>query len=78
MGLAGRSPRFFLYHNVSLLKIKTVLLFFKDLIYLCIFRERGREEEKRERNINVYDKHRLVASHMHPDQGPNPQSRHVP
>ena len=35
------------------------------------FRERGREGE-REWNISVREKHLLVASHTHPDQGSNP------
>ena len=33
------------------------------------FRESGRE---RERNINVREKHQLVAFHMCPDRGLNP------
>ena len=44
--------------------------FLKIFIYLF---KRG---EERERNINVTEKHRSVASCMHPDWGPNPQSRH--
>ena len=46
-----------------------------------MFRERvrRREREKRgERNIDVREKHRLVASCMHPNHGLNPQLRHVP
>ena len=39
--------------------------FFKDFIYLFIFREKGREGEKEG------EKHRLVASCVHPDQGPS-------
>ena len=47
------------------------------------FRERGREmrdgERERERNnIDVREKHWLVASHMYPDRGSNPQLRYVP
>ena len=33
---------------------------------------------ERERDINAREKHRSVASHLHPDQGSNPQHRHVP
>ena len=41
-------------------------LFFKDFIYL--FLQRGEERGKeRERNIDVREKHRLVASPMYPD-----------
>ena len=39
--------------------------------------EREKERE-RERNIHVREKHRLVTSHMHPDQGSNLQPRYVP
>ena len=48
-------------------------------LFVCLFleREEGKEKE-REKNIDVKEKQRLVASHMHPDQGPNPQPRHVP
>ena len=35
------------------------------------FRERGREEE-RERNMDVREKHRSVASPTHPNWVPNP------
>ena len=38
------------------------------------FRER---KGGRERNINVRENHRLVASHMCPNQESNPQSRYV-
>ena len=42
------------------------------------FRERGGEgERERERNVDVREKQRSVASHMHPDQGSNPQPSHV-
>ena len=35
----------------------------------------GREEREKEneRNISVREKHQSVASHKHPDRGPNPQ-----
>ena len=39
------------------------------------FRKRGKE---RERNTDVREKHLLVASSTHPQQGSNPQSRHLP
>ena len=42
-------------------------------------RERKKEREKeRKRNINVRDKHQLVASHSCLDQGLNLQPRYVP
>ena len=49
------------------------ILFKRDLFYSYL-RERGWERE----NINVREKYRLVAPHMHPDWGLNPQPRHVP
>ena len=33
---------------------------------LLIFRERGRREEERERNVDVQEKHQLVASPTSP------------
>ena len=45
---------------------------------LFIFRERGRREKERERNIDVREKHWLIASPTHPYWGPNPQPRCVP
>ena len=50
--------------------------FKKDLIYLC-FRGRGGEGEREGENIDVWEKHRSVASCMHPNPGPGPQPRHV-
>ena len=44
---------------------------------LFSFRERGKEEE-RERNTDVREKHRLVASCVDPNWGPNLQPRQVP
>ena len=35
-------------------------------------------EGERERNIDVREKHQLVASHTHPNWGPNLQARYVP
>ena len=54
--------------------IKWYLFCFNDFIYLFLERGEGREKE-RERNIDVPEKHRLVASHM--PWGPGPQPRHV-
>ena len=46
--------------------------------YLFIFREKGKEREReREKNIDARKKRWWVASCMHPNQGPNPQPRHV-
>ena len=44
---------------------------------LILERGKGRERE-RERNSNVREKHRLVAFHICPDLGPDPQPRYVP
>ena len=44
------------------------LHFFRKFHYLFLERGEGRDKE-RERNINVREKHHLVASHMHPDPG---------
>ena len=49
----------------------------KDFIYLFLERREGREK-KRERNIDVREKHQLVVSHTCPNSGPNPQLRQVP
>ena len=48
---------------------------YKDFIYLFLERREGREKE-RERNIDVREKHPLVASHMPPtaDLARNPGS----
>ena len=46
---------------------------------LFIFLERGEGREKgRERNLDVREKHRFVASHTCPDQALNLQSGPVP
>ena len=42
-------------------KVQKFLLF-KKIFYLSIFREGERREKERERNIDVWEKHRLVAS----------------
>ena len=50
---------------------------FKKRFYLFLKRVERREKE-RDRNISVREKHLLVASCTCPDQGLNPQPRHVP
>ena len=58
-------------------KLSLVYLFFFNphlRIHLLVL-ERGRE---RERNIDVKEKHQLIASHMCPDWGLNLQPRYVP
>ena len=62
--------------NYSLHLIFKIFLFLK-IFYSFIFRERRRKGE-REGNIDLREKHCLVASCMHPDWEPNPQPRHVP
>ena len=57
------------------MSIQVLCSFFKRF-YLFLERREGREE-KRERNTDVWEKHRLVASHTHPDWRLNPQPRHV-
>ena len=53
------------------------VFFFLDFIYL--FLERGKRREKvRERNIDVQEKHPLVASCMHPDEGQTQNSGMCP
>ena len=44
------------------------------------FRENGMKEGggEKEKNIDVWEKHWLVASCMHPNRGENPQPRYVP
>ena len=54
-----------------------LFLFFKDFIYLFLDTREEREKEG-ERNIDVREKHRSIASRMCPAQGPNLKSRHVP
>ena len=50
------------------------------LTYLLtyLFLESGEGRAKGRENINVREKHRLVASRIYPDQRLNPQPRHVP
>ena len=59
-------------------------LFFLNFLLFFIFfspfidsRERGRDGESEEKNMDVREKHLLVASHMRPNWGPNPQLRHT-
>ena len=44
---------------------------------LIDFRERGSRGRERERNIDVREKHQLVASHTCPDQGLNSQPTYL-
>ena len=54
-----RTEDSFFFSSLKTQVLKFLLFFFKDFIY--IFLERGKE-----RNINVQEKHNLVASHMLP------------
>ena len=54
--------------------VREDFFFFKILV---LERGEGRERE-RERNIDGREKHQSVASHTHPNQGPNLQPRHMP
>ena len=58
---SSKSPGITFLHGFS-----QISLFFKEGIYLFLERGEGREKE-RERNIDVREKHRLVASHTAPD-----------
>ena len=61
--------------GLLLLCIRSHSFCFKDFMYL----ERGKGREKeRERNIDVREKHKPVASGTLPNLGPNLQPRHVP
>ena len=54
-------------------------IYFYFLNMFIDFRERARKREKeKERNVGVREKHPLAASHMHPDQGSNPQPWYEP
>ena len=55
-----------------------VFISFIKRFYLCIFREKGRERERRERNIDVREKRQSVVSHAGPEWGLKLQPRHVP
>ena len=66
-------------HNLARLNPPYIAIFwgfFEDFISF-LERGEGREKEK-ERYRDVREKHRLVASLMLPNLGPNPQSMHVP
>ena len=49
-----------------------VVIFFKEFIHLFLKRWEGREKGKK-RNMDVREKHRLVACHTHLKQGLNTQ-----
>ena len=53
--------------------LKDVLKFSPKDIFFIAFREIGREG-----NIHVREKHQLLSTLTHLDQGLNPQPRHVP
>ena len=46
-------------------KLESSDIYFKDFLNLFLDRREGREKEM-ERNINMQEKHQLVASCMHP------------
>ena len=54
----------------------SLLLFFKDFMYLSLG-IRGGGERKRDRNINARDKRWPGASRIRPDQGQDSPPRHV-
>ena len=72
---------YFTYHNVF--KVHPCcsmcsMCFLLTCLFIYLFLERGEgREKKRERNMDIREKHRPVASLMCPDQGLNPQCRHA-
>ena len=56
---------------------RSIPFYFFKIFNLLLEREKRRKKEG-ERNINVRKKHRLVASHMCPNWGPNTQPECVP
>ena len=59
---------------MSLIYIFIFTYFFKDFIYLFLERGEGRGTE-RERNIDMREKYRPVASHMCPRPGTEPETQ---
>ena len=51
-------------------------LSFPEVIFSLLLERKGQQERKR--SINVREKYQSVSPGTCPDQGPNPQSRHVP
>ena len=66
------------YNFSNYFKIWNPYIYIVKCMYACIYRQRGREEERVGGNINVRKKYWSVVFHMHPNQGLNLQSRHVP
>ena len=66
-------PESHVIHTITLQRGITVCIFLKTSFSL--FLERG---EWMEKNINVRDKHRMIASQTHPGHGQNQPLRHVP
>ena len=65
--------------DITLSYLTSIFFFYPHLRTCLLILERGEERGiDRERNIDVKEKHQLVASCMHPNQGLNPQPRHVP
>ena len=74
--------------EVNRWKLNVVFLFLKNphpRRFSLIFRERGKGRERergrdrdRQTDIDVKEKHQLVTSHMHSNQGSNLQPRDVP
>ena len=69
-------------HNIQCMSLSDSLpchldrVFFK-ILFIYFLRE-GREGKERERNVDIWEKHRSVASCTCPNQGPGPQPRYVP
>ena len=63
----------FLWNCQTFSKVAVPFFFFYPHLRTCLLNSERRERRKRERK-----KHQAVASHAHPNQGPNLQPRHVP
>ena len=61
-----RVQAFRVYHARGPHLKKKNFFFLKDFIYYLLLKRGGGGEKERERNINVWEVHQLVASHMPP------------
>ena len=58
--------------------LTSILSYFSSSPEDMLFSLLSEREGGRKRNINVREKHPLATSHVHLDQGSNPQPRHTP
>ena len=64
-----------IFKVVQIIFFGVVLILIQGYVYCLLILE---TEEGRERSIDVREKHRSVASCMHPNRELNPQTRYVP